>query len=122
MRLIIAGSRTLTFNISGMQDIIDNLIPLDIDITEIVCGGADGIDTSGGHWAEFQTIKVMNFPANWIEHGKAAGPIRNAQMADYADALLLIWDGQSRGSSNMKQCMIKKGKPIYEVILSRAKN
>jgi hypothetical protein len=38
-------------------------------------------------------------------------------MAEYADALLLIWDGSSRGSANMRQQMERRGKPVYEVIL-----
>jgi hypothetical protein len=40
-------------------------------------------------------------------------------MVDYADVLLLIWDGESRGSKNMKETMIKLGKPVYEVILRK---
>jgi hypothetical protein len=40
-------------------------------------------------------------------------------MAEYADALLLIWDGESKGSLNMKQRMIGLKKPVYEVVLKR---
>jgi hypothetical protein len=42
-------------------------------------------------------------------------------MAEYADALLLIWNGESRGSANMKENMVKLGKPVYEVILKEPK-
>jgi hypothetical protein len=38
-------------------------------------------------------------------------------MAEEADALLLIWDGESKGSANMKKEMLFKNKPVYEVIL-----
>jgi hypothetical protein len=38
-------------------------------------------------------------------------------MAEEGDALLLIWDGESKGSANMKKEMLFKKKPIYEVIL-----
>jgi hypothetical protein len=41
------------------------------------------------------------FPAKWDKYGKAAGPLRNREMAAYADALILVWDGKSRGSANM---------------------
>ncbi len=64
-------------------------------------------------------LPVKEFPADWDQHGNAAGPIRNAQMADYADALLLIYDGESRGSLNMRKQMAQLKKPIYEVILKR---
>lgn len=63
-------------------------------------------------------ISIKKFPADWDLHGKAAGPIRNRQMAKYADCLLLIWDGKSRGSMNMKQEMERIGKPVYEVIIN----
>lgn len=39
--------------------------------------------------------------ADWDAHGKAAGPIRNRKMAQEADALLLLWDGKSKGSASM---------------------
>ena len=60
------------------------------------------------------------FKAEWTIHGKAAGPIRNRKMAEYGDALLLIWDGTSKGSSNMKIEMEKRNKPIYEIIIKGA--
>ncbi len=116
MKLIIAGSRTLnptpTFIFGAMEsfDIADY-------VNEIVCGGAAGVDCAGEHMAFVYNLNVKLFPANWKEQGKSAGPIRNKAMADYSDALLLIWDGQSKGSKNMKTTMEKLNKPVYEVIL-----
>ena len=86
-------------------------------ISELVCGGAEGVDNEGAHWASHYKVPITYFRANWDLHGKAAGPIRNGEMARYADVLLLIWDGKSKGSTSMKQQMEKLGKPIYEVIL-----
>ena len=87
-----------------------------VKITEVVCGEARGVDKSGRLFAEDHGINVKSFPADW-NLGKGAGHIRNKQMADYADALLLIWDGESRGSANMKATMLKLNKPVYEVII-----
>jgi hypothetical protein len=115
MRLIIAGSRDLN---PSTEDTFKYLYENKIsDIGEIVCGEAKGVDSAGKLFAEQYGIDVMSFPADWNTHGRAAGPIRNMQMADYADMLLLIWDGKSRGSLNMKQNMIKRNKPVYEVII-----
>jgi uncharacterized phage-like protein YoqJ len=96
-------------------------------ITEVVSGTANGVDKAGEAWAASQLRQeypvqnfaptITRFPADWDKYGKAAGHIRNKQMAEYADALLLIWDGDSRGSRNMKETMIALGKPVYEVIL-----
>ena len=99
MRLIIAGSRNITapsileaaLDASGWRD----------RITEVVCGCAPGVDTLGEQWAIRHKIPVRRFPADWDKHGRAAGPIRNREMAMNADALLAIWDGESHGTSNI---------------------
>ena len=115
MKLIIAGSRTLNPGYYFLEELLHHfsLYP-----DEIVCGEAPGVDTAGKHYAFDDYIKVFSFPADWERHGKSAGPIRNREMAKYGDALLLIWDGKSAGSRNMKHEMQKLGKPIYEVILN----
>ncbi len=86
-------------------------------VTEIVSGGAAGVDFHGEEFSQFENIPLRIFKADWNTYGKVAGPKRNKQMAEYADALLLIWDGESRGSKNMKETMEKLGKPVYEVIV-----
>ena len=112
MKIIIAGSR----NYQLSQNDIYMLNKLEY-ITEVISGGAKGVDYYAEKWAENLNFPIKIFPANWKKYGRAAGPIRNKQMAEYADALLLIWDGVSRGSANMKKEMTKLNKPIYEVIL-----
>jgi hypothetical protein len=53
------------------------------------------------------------FPADWKTHGKAAGPIRNRQMAKNAEALIALWDGNSRGTKNMIETATKLGLKVY---------
>jgi hypothetical protein len=114
MRLIIAGSRHLTVQYDELFKIIDKLGITPIDM--VVSGGARGIDRSGEDMAEAYEIPLRRFPADWDKYGRSAGPIRNLAMAIYADALLLIWDGESRGSANMLQQMKRLKKPVYEII------
>jgi hypothetical protein len=123
MKLIIAGSRTIEWE-DAYSSIVESCRLYSspyyntlINATEIISGMAKGVDEAGEYYAYTYDIGIKRFPADWNKHGKAAGPIRNKQMAEYADALLLIWDGQSRGSANMKKEMQKLKKPIYEVIL-----
>jgi hypothetical protein len=68
---------------------------------EIVSGGARGADMMGENYGALRGYPVKIFPANWDEHGKGAGILRNAQMALYADALIAFWDGESKGTYNM---------------------
>lgn len=115
MKLIIAGGR-------NVPDIDSESIQAFINyhgitgITEIVSGTAKGVDRAGEDYANENGIPLKQFPANWAYYGRAAGHIRNKEMAEYADALLVIWDGKSSGSGNMKDNMIKLGKPYWEII------
>jgi hypothetical protein len=118
MKLIIAGTREFNLDLGTIQDLLDyTLFKDDLFPDEIVCGNCRGIDRSGRNWAEFQNVDIKVFKPDWDKYGKAAGPIRNKEMAEYGDRLLLIWDGKSKGSSNMKKEMEKLNKPIYEVII-----
>jgi hypothetical protein len=84
-------------------------------VDEVVCGMAKGADMYGAKWAYSNNIPIKKFPADWNTHGKAAGPIRNQQMAEYADALIVfIWDG-SRGSIDMLNRMEKINKPTFVI-------
>ena len=116
MKLIIAGSRTLEASVEELCELLGrfNLMP-----TEIVSGTAKGIDRCGEVLAKTVGLDIKRFPADWETHGKSAGYKRNGQMAGYADALLLIWDGQSKGSGHMKDIMTRKNKPVYEIIIKK---
>lgn len=97
MKVIIAGSRTIT----DPKILAEAITASGFEITEVVSGGAQGVDTLGECWASDNGRKVTCFPAKWKIHGRSAGPIRNGQMAEYAEALIAIWDGKSRGTQNM---------------------
>lgn len=113
MKLIIAGSRTLSATPQQIQWLVEHF---KLQPTEIVCGGAKGIDYCGSEYGYMYNVPVKDFPADWDLYGKRAGHVRNAKMAAYGDVLLLIWDGVSKGSMNMKENMVLLNKPIYEVI------
>ena len=81
-------------------------------ITEVISGGATGADTWGEHFADDMGIHVKYFPADWKTHGRAAGPIRNAEMAKYADAVVLCPGG--RGTDSMASEARKAGIKIFD--------
>lgn len=111
MKLIIAGCRDLI----DWEVVHEGIMKCTWgpQVTEVVSGGASGVDYIGEALAEKSGLPVKKFPADWKKHGRAAGPIRNRQMAEYADALLAVWDGKSRGTQNMIEEMQKLGKPTY---------
>lgn len=118
MKLIIAGSRHLNPSVEFIESAL-SMFEWQTPISEVVSGGAYGVDKQGENWAYWRGVKVTIILADWATHKKAAGPIRNRQMAEYADVLLLIWDNESKGSSNMKATMLGMNKPVYEVVLKK---
>lgn len=109
MKTIIAGSRS----IGDLATVLRAVNEAGWTITEVVCGGARGVDTLGELWAHRAGVPVRRFPADWDKHGKAAGPIRNGEMADYAEALIAIWDGVSPGTWNMIQQGRRRGLKVF---------
>lgn len=67
----------------------------------VVSGHASGADSLGERFAQEHGLQVELHAANWQKHGRAAGPIRNKEMAECSDALIAFWDGKSRGTKNM---------------------
>ena len=121
MKLIVAGSRTVDKYLAYFHyhkfllrsDVIGR-------VTELVTGccpyGPDQVPFLVSEvWPYL--IPVIEFPANWKEYGRGAGVKRNREMAEYGDHLLLIWDGKSRGSTNMGKEMKLLNKPVTEIII-----
>ncbi len=75
------------------------------DNIRLVSGHARGADTLAERYAAENGIQIQVFPAEWNKYGKAAGPIRNKAMLEYAQeeipVVAAFWDGKSRGTGNM---------------------
>ena len=109
MRTIIAGSREgVTF--------------FDVDAAVGLCGWkpsvvisgiARGADKLGEQVASDLGIPIERFPVDWNTHGKAAGYIRNKEMAEKAEALIAVWDGKSKGTKHMIDIALAKGLKVY---------
>lgn len=109
MKVIIAGTRS----VNDYSLVVQAVQRSGYDITEVVSGCATGIDRLGEQWARANNIPVKEMPADWNRFGNSAGPYRNRAMAEYADAAIIIWDGESRGTRNMIENMIRRKKPYY---------
>ena len=107
MRLIIAGGRHHTLTEKNILEL--NKIQ---GISSVVSGGAKGIDADGESWAKSHNIPVQRFNANWSDHGKMAGPLRNKAMAANADALAIFSGG--KGTDSMYKEAKKAGLKIYD--------
>lgn len=81
------------------------------DIAVVLSGHARGADRLGEDWARARKVPLEVYPARWDEEGKVAGFRRNQRMADKADALIALWDGESRGTLDMIRRA--KGRGLY---------
>ena len=108
MRVVIAGSRDGGF---GVEDVAAAVTASGFPVSEVVSGAARGVDRLGELWARDRHIRVVRFPADW-RRGRGAGYRRNREMAAYADALVALWDGESRGTRHMIREMRRSGKPV----------
>ena len=113
MKVIIAGGRTF-----DQYDLLcktcDHMLSLQKEV-EIVSGTANGADKLGEKYAKEKGYSIKQFPADWDTHGKKAGYMRNQQMAEYADALIAFWDGESKGTGHMIRLAEQHGLKIKVV-------
>ncbi len=107
MKLIIAGGRDYRFTPKDIEQL--NTLK---NITEIVSGGAKGADFEGEQWAIEQGHTIRLFKPDWKRYGRGAGPRRNHDMAEYADAVALFPGG--KGTDNMFKEAQKAGLIIYD--------
>jgi hypothetical protein len=115
VRVVIAGSRSVD---PSLDDIDRAVATLGLTVTEVVSGCARGADRSGELWAFARDIPLKRFPAQWELHGsKLAGKFRNREMAIYADAAIVFWDGMSSGAADMVCRMVARRKPVLVVPL-----
>lgn len=127
MKVIIAGSRTVNdyklvckaISLSGFAD----------QITEVVSGGANGVDKCGEIYAKSHNLDCKVFPVRWEdltvagavirkrkdgrEYNLLAGYNRNKEMANYADALIAISKDGSKGTANMIEEATQRGLKVY---------
>ena len=89
MKVLVSGSRNLSIP-------IDKYMPP--DTTEIISGGAFGIDRCAEEYAKKHNIPIKIIRPDYKTHGKFAPLVRNREMVDMADLVIAIWDGKSRGT------------------------
>lgn len=110
MKVAVIGSR-------GLSEIdFEKYLPK--HVTEIVTGGAAGIDTRAQEYARDKSIPVKLFLPQYEKFGKSAPLKRNVEIIEYSDKVIAFWDGKSRGTKFVIDECKKRGKPI-KVITKR---
>ena len=104
MKLAIIGSRSL----SHIE--LENYIPE--GVSEIVSGGAKGIDAIARDFAKQKGIPLVEFLPQYSRYGRGAPLKRNEEIALYADEVLALWDGKSKGTAYTIRLFKRLGKKV----------
>lgn len=123
MKLIIAGGRRYRLTPEDFAAL--DRLRVELPITEVVSGtnpfngrrppGEWGADEWGYIWAITHGVPVnvaRDFDPWWTLHGSSAGPIRNAEMAAVADAVILFPGG--KGTADMRRKAEAAGLRVIE--------
>ena len=105
MKIAVIGSRGLIVR--------DLEFYLPKETTEIVSGGARGVDTSARMYAKQNGILLTEFLPDYEQYGKIAPLVRNLEIIDYADEVFAFWDGTSRGTKFVIENCRRKKKKIH---------
>ena len=104
MRVAVIGSRTL--HLENLRDYLPD------ETTEIVSGGAKGIDADAKKYALDNEIVLTEFLPDYQRYGRGAPLKRNIQIVEYADMVLAVWDGKSRGTKFVIEHCQKRNVPL----------
>lgn len=81
-------------------------------VTEIISGGAKGIDTCARKYALTHGIKLTEFLPEYEKYGRAAPLKRNIAIIEQADLVLAFWDGTSHGTKYVIDNCKRRGIPV----------
>lgn len=104
MKIAVIGSRNLKIN--NLQEYLPE------NTTEIISGGANGIDTCAKEYALAHNIKLTEFLPRYDLFGRAAPLKRNLQIIEYSDEVIAFWNGYSRGTLFVINKCMKQNKKI----------
>ena len=111
MKIAVIGSRGMV-----VRD-LENYLPA--ETTEIVSGGARGVDTSARYYAQKNGLKLTEFLPDYDMYGKIAPLVRNLEIIDYADEVYAFWDGASRGTKYVIENCRRKKKKVHVFMLKK---
>lgn len=104
MKVAVIGSRGIRI------DHLEDYLPQ--DVTEIVSGGAQGVDASAREYALAHGIRLTEFLPDYRRYGRGAPLKRNITIIEYADLVLAFWDGKSRGTKFVIESCKERSIPL----------
>ena len=120
MKVAIVGYRKFNNYSKFLEEVSSALVRWDWEITEIISGGAAGVDTLAELFAADLNVPITIYKAQWYRYGRAAGPVRNGLIVKDSDVMIAFLHPDSRGTKNSIKQMDEAGKPIHTIILGES--
>jgi len=111
MKVLVTGSRNGFIGVETVLDEMKDKLP----ITEMICGGAAGVDWQCEDWAENHGLPVHVFEANWLAEGLAAGPKRNQRMINEGKPEFAIIFPGGKGTADCARRIKESKIPYVEI-------
>ncbi len=118
-RIVIAGSRGFE-DYALLEHTLDHILKVQTEAVELVSGHAKGADLLAETYAKENGLPIRIIKPDWKAYRRAAGPIRNRQMLDYAKEesplVVAFWDGKSKGTRNTIETAKSLGIPVKTIL------
>lgn len=111
MKMMICGSRGIT----DLKTVIVAVEQSGWVPTEIISGGAKGIDRLAEEFARMNGLTLTVMKPDWKRYGRGAGLRRNLDMLEACECVVAIWDGVSRGTKHSINSAKEIGRPVFVV-------
>ena len=109
MKIAIIGSRGIEIENIGKY--------LPDKTTEIVSGGAKGVDSCAAEYAKKKGLKLTEFLPQYERYKRGAPLVRNMEIIMYADKVIAFWDGKSKGTKYVIEKCRSMNKDITVILL-----
>ncbi len=107
MRVAIIGSRSVQ-----LESLHELLVLLPLGTHEIISGGAEGADQIAEQIAHELSLPITVFRPDYAHYQRRAPLLRNDAIVRYADYVIALWDGKSRGTAHVIERCIQEYTPV----------
>ena len=114
MRVAVIGCRAVP-DYGALYEGIKSRLPQ--GCSEIISGGAEGVDTAAKTVSEELNIPYTSIEPDYSQYGQSAPLIRNTEIVRYADFIIAFWDFESSGTRFTVGEAIRLGRQMVVVTL-----
>lgn len=116
MKVAIIGTRRPLIEYDEWERIVLNHIDL-TSLTEIISGGAIGIDSYAKRFAESHNIPLTEYVPQYALYGRRAALLRNVDIVQVADMIIAFPTSESRGTYHALREARRLNKAIIEILI-----